>query len=93
MLSGGEIPALIIVDAITRLLPGVLGNVDSLVEETFENDSLRQLTAASSTRNTQDLMFLINGRSPISFFRVIIKRLPNGNLKIQKALPVSKNPS
>ena len=39
VLSGGEIPALIIVDAITRLLPGVLGNVDSLVEETFENDS------------------------------------------------------
>lgn len=33
VLSGGEIPAMVVVDAVTRLLPGVLGNPDSLQEE------------------------------------------------------------
>lgn len=35
VLSGGEIPAMVIVDTITRLLPGVLGNEKSLEEESF----------------------------------------------------------
>jgi len=39
ILSGGEIAAMCIVDATTRLLPGVLGNKDSLREETF-NDGI-----------------------------------------------------
>ncbi len=33
VVSGGEIPALVVVDAVARLLPGVLGNPDSLAEE------------------------------------------------------------
>lgn len=33
VLTGGEIPAMIIVDSITRLLPGVLGNTESIEEE------------------------------------------------------------
>ncbi len=35
VLTGGEIPAMAIVDSITRLLPGVLGNPESLKEESF----------------------------------------------------------
>lgn len=35
VLSGGEIPALVLTDAVLRLLPGVLGNEDSLKEESF----------------------------------------------------------
>jgi tRNA (guanine37-N1)-methyltransferase len=35
VLSGGEIPAMVVVDAVTRLMPGVLGNEASLVEESF----------------------------------------------------------
>ena len=38
VLSGGELAALTIVDAVTRLVPGVLGNAESLKEETFEAD-------------------------------------------------------
>jgi tRNA (guanine37-N1)-methyltransferase len=34
ILSGGEIPAMVIVDSISRLIPGVLGNQESLNEET-----------------------------------------------------------
>jgi tRNA (guanine37-N1)-methyltransferase len=35
ILSGGEIPAMTVVDATVRLIPGVLGNPDSLTEESF----------------------------------------------------------
>lgn len=35
VLAGGELPALIIIEAIARLLPGVLGNPESLAEESF----------------------------------------------------------
>lgn len=35
VLSGGELPAMIITEAITRLLPGVLGHKHSAKEETF----------------------------------------------------------
>ncbi|MBI4397519.1 MAG: tRNA (guanosine(37)-N1)-methyltransferase TrmD [Candidatus Omnitrophica bacterium] len=38
ILTGGEIPAMAVVDAVTRLLPGVLGNQDSLAHETFETE-------------------------------------------------------
>ena len=35
VLSGGELPAAIIMDAVTRLLPGALGNEDSSRNESF----------------------------------------------------------
>lgn len=41
VLSGGELPATIVVEAVSRLLPGVLGNHESLNEETFNGQSLK----------------------------------------------------
>jgi tRNA (guanine37-N1)-methyltransferase len=35
VLSGGELPALVVIDAVARLLPGVLGDERSSVEESF----------------------------------------------------------
>ncbi len=35
VLTGGELPAMVIVDVVTRLLPGVLGHEDSTEEESF----------------------------------------------------------
>lgn len=35
VLAGGELPAMIVLEATARLLPGVLGNEESLVEESF----------------------------------------------------------
>ena len=35
VLSGGELPALILTDAITRLIPGVLGDAESALEDSF----------------------------------------------------------
>ena len=40
VLSGGETAALVILDSVLRLLPGVLGNEKSASEETFENGLL-----------------------------------------------------
>ncbi len=40
VLSGGEIPALVILDAVARLIPGVLGNTTSLSEESHESGLL-----------------------------------------------------
>jgi len=40
VLSGGETAALIVLDSILRLIPGVLGNDQSISEESFENGLL-----------------------------------------------------
>ena len=40
VLSGGEIAALLIIDTIVRLIPGVLGNSNSLTDESFERNLL-----------------------------------------------------
>ena len=40
VLSGGEIGAFVVIDTIVRLISGVLGNSNSLKEETFENNLL-----------------------------------------------------
>ncbi|CAB4661387.1 MAG: tRNA (guanosine(37)-N1)-methyltransferase TrmD [Actinobacteria bacterium] len=38
VLGGGEVASLVMIEAITRLLPGVLGNPESLVEESHAQD-------------------------------------------------------
>jgi tRNA (guanine37-N1)-methyltransferase len=40
VLTGGEIPALAVLDSVVRLLPGALGNSDSAVNESFSSGAL-----------------------------------------------------
>ncbi|HXX74713.1 MAG TPA: tRNA (guanosine(37)-N1)-methyltransferase TrmD [Nitrospiraceae bacterium] len=40
VLTGGELPALILIDAAARLVPGVLGDPESIVEESFSDSTL-----------------------------------------------------
>lgn len=40
ILTGGELPAMVIMDSLTRLIPGVLGKEESLVHESFEGNLL-----------------------------------------------------
>ena len=40
ILSGGEVAALVVIDTILRYIPGILGNLDSTKEESFENGLL-----------------------------------------------------
>ena len=40
VLSGGETAAFVVIDSVLRLLPGILGNENSKVDESFENGLL-----------------------------------------------------
>jgi len=40
VLTGGEIPAMVLLDSVSRLIPGVLGSKDSLLQESFTSGSL-----------------------------------------------------
>ena len=56
VLTGGEVPAMIIVDSVSRLLPNVLGNAKSLEEESHGNvqnvESVQSERATISTNGT-----------------------------------------
>jgi tRNA (guanine37-N1)-methyltransferase len=40
VLTGGELPALVVIDAVVRLMPGVLGDLDSAVGDSFQTGML-----------------------------------------------------
>lgn len=40
VITGGELPALVVIDAVSRLIPGVLGKASSLADESFVNGLL-----------------------------------------------------
>ncbi len=63
VLSGGELPALVITDAIVRLLPGVLGNSESALEDSFQDGLLEppQYTRPAEYRNMKVPDILLGG--------------------------------
>lgn len=52
VLSGGELGAAIIVDAVTRLVPGALGNEDSSKQESFTASTQRKRTEGETPSST-----------------------------------------
>ena len=42
VLTGGELPVMVVVDSIVRLIPGVLGNPESLSEESYSEPGKRE---------------------------------------------------
>jgi tRNA (guanine37-N1)-methyltransferase len=63
VLTGGELPAMIIVDAVARLVPGVLGNADSAATDSFSTGLLEypQYTRPAAYRNWKVPDVLISG--------------------------------
>lgn len=64
VLTGGELPALILIDSITRLLPGVLGGETSAVIESFsDGDNLEypQYTKPAEFRGMKVPEILLSG--------------------------------
>ncbi len=63
ILTGGELPALVIIDSIARLIPGVLGKASSLENESFNQDLLEgpQYTRPPSYRGLNVPPVLLSG--------------------------------
>lgn len=63
VLSGGELPAMVLVDAVARLLPGVLGGEASVDEESFSDGLLEypQYTRPAEYRGWKVPDILISG--------------------------------
>jgi tRNA (guanine37-N1)-methyltransferase len=63
VLNGGEVAVLAVVEAVARLLPGVLGNADSLTEESHENGLLEYpvYTRPASWRGREVPPVLLSG--------------------------------
>jgi tRNA (guanine37-N1)-methyltransferase len=55
VLSGGELPAMLIVDAVTRLLPGSLGNEASSENESFSANTEGEVTAEGATSGSSQV--------------------------------------
>jgi tRNA (guanine37-N1)-methyltransferase len=54
VLTGGEIPAMVVVDSVSRLLPGVLGNEESLREESYSLGYRLQVTGDSEEKGKKN---------------------------------------
>ncbi|HEX2178201.1 MAG TPA: tRNA (guanosine(37)-N1)-methyltransferase TrmD [Actinomycetota bacterium] len=63
VLAGGEMPALVLVEAVSRLLPGVMGNAESLGEESFSDGLLEypQYTRPAEFRGLKVPDVLLSG--------------------------------
>lgn len=61
--TGGELPAMVLTDAVVRLIPGVIGGENSLNEESFENGLLEypQYTRPEVYRNLKVPDVLLSG--------------------------------
>lgn len=63
VLSGGEIPAMVVIDAVVRLIPGVLGDLNSTMNESFNDGLLEypQYTRPAEYRGMKVPEVLISG--------------------------------
>lgn len=52
VLSGGELAAMVLIDAVTRLIPGVLGHEESAVRDSFAEAPTTDAIGASLTKRT-----------------------------------------
>jgi len=66
VLSGGELAAAILVDAVVRLLPGVLGNEESALSDSFQDDLLAPpvYTRPAEWRGRAVPDILLSGNTP-----------------------------
>jgi len=84
VLSGGEIAAMVVVDAVTRLIPGALGDENSSQEESFDDSLLEypQYTRPRSYKGQEVPEVLLSGhhaqirlwRKKLSLKRTLLKR-------------------
>jgi tRNA (guanine37-N1)-methyltransferase len=63
VLTGGELPAMVLVDCVSRLIPGVLGSEESAQDESFSEDLLEypQYTRPANFRGMEVPEILLGG--------------------------------
>src|SRR5437660_4002371 len=80
VLSGGEMGAAVIVEAVTRLLPGAVGNEASTRQESFTADIERNSSGANSTCGSGGLLDYPHYTRPAEFRGIPVPEvLMNGN--------------
>src|SRR6266581_103460 len=67
VLSGGELPAMMVVDAVTRLLPGALGNEASSQNESFSVVDNPGPDTSQQSRVTSQMETAMGSKSPLPF--------------------------
>ena len=95
VLTGGELAAMVIIDAVSRLIPGILGGDDSADKESFENGLLEhaQFTRPRNFEGDEVPDVLVSGnheaidlwRLESSLMRTLLRRP-----ELLKAKPLSK---
>jgi tRNA (guanine37-N1)-methyltransferase len=55
VLGGGEVASMVMIEAITRLLPGVLGNPESLVEESHKSEGYLEYPNFTKPQSWRDI--------------------------------------
>ena len=55
VLGGGEVAAMVMIEAITRLLPGMLGNPESIIEESHMQDGFVEYPAFTKPQTWRDI--------------------------------------
>ena len=80
VLTGGELPAMVMIDSISRLVPGVLHNDDSAGDESFENGLLEypQYTRPPVFLDKEVPEVLLSGHH---------ENIPNGGMNSQSNVP------
>jgi len=84
VLTGGELAAMVVIDAVSRMIPGALGNVQSAQEDSFSTGLIKhpQYTRPRSFENSQVPEILLSGnheairqwRRQASIIRTFLKR-------------------
>ncbi len=84
VVSGGELPAMLMVDVISRMIPGVLGKVESMLNDSFYNGYLDypHYTRPDEFKNSKVPEILLSGnhkeinkwREKQSLIRTLIRR-------------------
>jgi len=88
VLTGGEIPAMVIADAIVRLIPGVLGNPESLSHESFSTP-IRPNPIHPSSSLSSLLEYPQYTRPPV----YTLRSAPSTSLRTSQGKKIKKVPS
>jgi tRNA (guanine37-N1)-methyltransferase len=95
VLSGGELAAMVVIDAVARHLPGVLGNSQSALQESFSNGLLEapQFTRPRSYEGLEVPEILLSGNHErIARWKYLVSllRTKKSRADLLKGLPISK---